>query len=177
MSTPRSRPQVSALIIAITALLITATCQAQYVWLDEKGNKQFSDMPPPISVPAQKILKTPQKNNASSTAAAKTSTEQTKSETSNVNEQLKKPATTASKNEDFNKRKIEQEEKDRKKSAEDQLNADKAQNCERARAYQKTIESGQRIATTSPNGERAFISDAQRTQELAEVQRVLKDCK
>ncbi|QJQ04808.1 DUF4124 domain-containing protein [Undibacterium piscinae] len=124
--------------------MITATCQAQYVWLDEKGNKQFSDMPPPVSVPAQKILKAPQKNNGSSTSATKTSTEQTKNEASNINEQLKKPATTASKNEEFNKRKIEQEEKDKKKAAEDQLSADKAQNCERARAYQKTIESGQR---------------------------------
>jgi hypothetical protein len=177
MPMTRSKSPVSALIIAITALLITATCQAQYVWLDEKGNKQFSDMPPPVSVPAQKILKAPQKNNGSSTSATKTPTEQTKNEASNINEQLKKPATTASKNEEFNKRKIEQEEKDKKKAAEDQLSADKAQNCERARAYQKTIESGQRITTTSPNGERAFISDAQRAQELAEVQRVLKDCK
>ena len=29
------------------SLLCPGTAAAQYVWLDEKGTKQFSDMPPP----------------------------------------------------------------------------------------------------------------------------------
>ena len=38
-------------ITAALALASFATAAvAQYVWLDEKGTKQFSDMPPPASV-------------------------------------------------------------------------------------------------------------------------------
>ena len=32
---------------------------AQYVWLNDKGVKQYSDMPPPAAVPNQRILKSP----------------------------------------------------------------------------------------------------------------------
>ena len=40
-------------------LLCTSLSHAQWVWLDEKGLKQFSDRPPPNSVPQKRILKQP----------------------------------------------------------------------------------------------------------------------
>ncbi|HVL74811.1 MAG TPA: DUF4124 domain-containing protein, partial [Noviherbaspirillum sp.] len=49
-----------AYVIAGLMLATFATAvQAQYVWVDERGRKQFSDMPPPASVPAHRILKQP----------------------------------------------------------------------------------------------------------------------
>ena len=47
--------------LAACALLaaLAAPALAQYVWLDEKGVKQYSDMPPPASVPTNRILKQP----------------------------------------------------------------------------------------------------------------------
>jgi hypothetical protein len=87
-----------------------------------------------------------------------------------------KPMTTSSRNEDFNKRRAEQAEKDKKASEDQQANADKQKNCERARSYQKVLESGQRVATTDKNGERNYLSDAQREKEAADVKKALAGC-
>lgn len=162
--------------IALTALLFSVSSQAQYVWLDEKGSKQFSDMPPPITVPKNRILKTPFKatqNPASASADASAASNAAAS----AEEKLQKPITTAGKNEDFMKRKAEQEEKEKKAIAEKQAAADKAKNCERARSYQQSLESGVRIANTDKNGERSFLSDEQRAKELADVKQAMAACK
>ena len=57
-------------------------------------------------------------------------------------EKLQKPVTTAGRNEDYLKRKLEQEEKDKKAAAEKQASMDKANNCERAKSYQQSLEAG-----------------------------------
>lgn len=172
-----SKHAVTATSLAISALLIASACQAQYVWLDEKGNKQFSDLPPPANISKDKIIKGPNRSTAA-TSSTPTPTEASSTVgASAANEQLKKPVTTASKNEDYNKRKAEQEEKEKKSAAEQQANSEKLKNCERARAYQKTLESGQRIANTGANGEKNILNDAQRDQELKDTQRILNGCK
>lgn len=49
-----------ARLLAATALMAFASmAQAQYMWIDDKGLKQFSDRPPPPSVPLKHILKAP----------------------------------------------------------------------------------------------------------------------
>ena len=40
-------------------LLATTDAIAQYVWLDEHGVKQFSDVAPPGNIPEKRILKQP----------------------------------------------------------------------------------------------------------------------
>ena len=166
------------IILAFSALLATASSHAQYIWLDEKGGKQFSDSPPPISVPKNRILKTPSKTNIQTNISVKEpSTASNIATESGVNKKLQKPVTTTSKNEDFNKRKIEQEEKDKKADKEKLAQAEKTKNCERASSYQQSLQSGVRIARTDKNGERNFMTDAQREQELADVKRTISDCK
>jgi hypothetical protein len=164
----------SIISIAILGFSIAASCQAQYVWIDEKGTKQFSDMPPPASTPKNRIIK-------STTKATQEPTKETNQDgtsgTALPNEKLQKPVTTAGKNEDFMKRKLEQEEKDKKAATEKQASMDKANNCERARSYQQSLESGVRIASNDKNGERSYMSDEQRTKELNDVKRSLSDCK
>ena len=164
----------SIISMAIFGFSIAASCQAQYVWLDEKGTKQFSDMPPPATTPKNRILK-------SSTKATQEPPKDLNQENANgadlPNEKLQKPITIAGKNEDFMKRKLEQEEKDKKAAAEKQASMDKSNNCERARSYQQSLESGVRIASNDKNGERSFMSDEQRTRDLNDVKRTLSDCK
>ena len=158
-----------------SALLLTLFCcslaQAQYVWLDEKGNKQYSDTPPPASVPRNKIIKAP--NMSGKPVAATDAAPASASEAAST---LQKPVTTASKNEDYNKRKAEQAEKDKKAEDEKQAAAAKAKNCEKAKSYQQNLESGVRIATTDKNGERVFMDDNQRNQELADVKKAQAGC-
>ncbi|MDO9191882.1 MAG: DUF4124 domain-containing protein [Undibacterium sp.] len=161
--------------IAISGFLFSTSSFAQYVWLDEKGTKQFSDLPPPISTPKNRILKTPFKT--PSATMSKNSIEEVASGAVSENEKLQKPVTTASKNEDFMKRKLEQEEKDKKAATEKQAAEAKSKNCERLRSYQQSLASGIRISNTDKNGERSFMTDAQRAQELADAQRSLGECK
>ncbi|MBX9899574.1 MAG: DUF4124 domain-containing protein [Burkholderiaceae bacterium] len=159
-------------LTATTTIFVLSTqiCFAQWIWLDEKGSKQFSDQPPPASVPKNKILKSPGR------ASLEPSTE-SKDAAASSPEKLQKPVTTASKNEDFLKRRAEQEEKDKKAAGEQQAKAEKDKACERARTYKQSLESGIRIASVDKNGERNYLDDAKRAQELAEVNKNLADCK
>ncbi|MBC3876004.1 DUF4124 domain-containing protein [Undibacterium flavidum] len=156
----------------IAALLSSNIAFAQYIWLNEKGVKQYSDTPPPKSVPRDKIIKTPfgnlrgqEKNTAQATDANK-STEV----------KLEKPVTIASKNEDFNKRKIAREEAEKKADSERQNAENKTKNCERAKSYKQSLDEGLLIMTRDKNGERTPIDEAQRAKEIADVKKVLSEC-
>jgi predicted RNA polymerase sigma factor len=55
--------------------------------------------------------------------------------------------------------------------------ADNARNCDQARAYQRTLANGDRIARLDKNGERVYLTEQDRAQETATVQRALAQCK
>lgn len=155
------------------SLAFCAVAHAQYVWIDDKGNKQFSDLPPPKTVPKDKILKAPGGAKAAQAPAA----DDKAASASQAAPKLEKPVTLATKNEDFNKRRAEQAEKDKKAEQEKTAADDKAKNCERARNYQQSLNSGARLSRTDKNGERSFLSDAERQQELDSAKKALADCK
>jgi hypothetical protein len=156
----------------IAFCLIANSASAQYVWIDEKGVKQFSDMPPPASVPANRILKQP---GATSTKAA--STDNGNDPAASPEATPKGPPTTAERNAEFKKRRAEQAEKDKKAAEQAQRDAENAANCERARAYQYSLQSGERILQTDKNGERSYLSDEERQVEADKAQRYLANCK
>ena len=173
--------RISAATAAMAILGIATTASAQYVWLNEKGIKQYSDMPPPSSIPKSRILKeagmavrsTPQEAPASGEAVANAGT----AGATAVPAKDKAPMTTAEKNADFQKRKIEQAQKDKKAAEQEKFAADKARNCEQARAYNRTLQSGERVARTDKNGERYYLSDEQRGQEARDAKRTVDECK
>jgi hypothetical protein len=147
----------------VAAAFLAGACSgalAQHVWLDDKGVKQYSDMPPPAGTPASRVLRSPGPRAAAAVPA----------------EPAAAPS-VAERNAAFEKRRIEQAEREAKESEQARVAADNARNCEQARRYERTLASGQRIATLDKNGERAFLSDQQRAQETATAQRVLAQCK
>lgn len=153
----------------LAALCASKVALAQYAWVDEKGVKQFSDMPPPASVPAVRILKQP----ASPLRAASDESRTAVSDTNAEN-----PSKTISEqNTEYKKRRAKQAEKEKKAAEEAKLAADKAKNCDRARDYQHTLESGERIMRTDRNAERAFLTDEQRSQEMRDNRQILDSCK
>jgi hypothetical protein len=161
-------------IAAAFAVLVassTAPAFAEYVWLDNTGVKQYSDMPPPSSVPPERILKQPggipHPADSHSTAAQMDTPETAK----------KAPPTIAEQNAEFRKRRAEREEQEKKAAEQARIAADKAKNCERARVYHSTLASGQRVVTTGQDGERSYLSDDQRARELRDVTDMLKDCR
>lgn len=154
-----------AVLTTLATMCMTSAASAQYVWIDEKGTKQYSDIPPPPSVPQSRILKHGGRVLAPPAEATPPGAP------------TQAALTTAEKDAEFRKRRAEQVEKEKKAAEQAKLAADKAKNCERAREYSKALESGERMARTDKNGERSFLTDEQRTQELRDTRRVLDDCK
>lgn len=157
-----------SLIVLATSIFFGTSALAQFVWLDEKGNKQFSDQPPPSTVPKHKILKFNGKmfdeQDAPTATEGKTEAKE------------KHPETLADKELAYKKRKSESDEK-AKKEAEDAKNtASKTENCKRMREYKVNLDSGQRINQMDANGNRSYMSDEKRVQEQTAMAQNLKDC-
>lgn len=160
--------------VAFIALFAAGAASAQFVWLDEKGVKQYSDMPPPASVPKSRILKGLSKEARAASPADAPASDKEKTPAVDADKQ---PMTTAEKNVEFQKRRTDQAEKEKKAAEQEKLAADKARSCERAREYQRTLESGVRITRSDKDGERTFVSDEERARELRDTRTLLQECK
>lgn len=163
----------TAVITVCATLFACGSAYGQYAWTDENGRKQYSDRPPPASVPQSRILKEPggtKKAPPVPPLAAPTPAPPADVSTPG-------PVTAADRNAEFNKRRIERAEKEKKATEQEQQNAERKRNCDRAREYQRGLENGDRLVRTDKNGERSFLTDEQRERELKETKRILEDCK
>lgn len=156
--------------------LAVADAQAQYVWLNDKGVKQYSDSPPPRNIPLDRIVKSPSGKSASNvrtTPSPAIDDNKGKSELAKI----EKPKTLANKIEDFNKRKIAREEAEKKAETEQQNKEVKTKNCERAKNYKQSLDEGGLIMTRSKEGERIPMDEAQRNKDILETKKILEECK
>ncbi|MES2130519.1 MAG: DUF4124 domain-containing protein [Pseudomonadota bacterium] len=163
---------MTKLACASALMLFASVAQAQYVWIDEKGFKQFSDRAPPPNTPLNKILKQPggvPAQVATDDAGASASASATASAP-------KGPPTLAERNADYKKRQKENAEKAEKAEQEVQAARDKQENCNAARMSKQQLESGMRIASNDKYGNRAFVTDAERQQQLERTNKVLAGC-
>lgn len=148
---------------------VAPSAWAQYLWVDDKGVKQLSDRPPPPNIPEKRILKAPGKPLFNPYAPAE------------PEPAAKPPAasapTLAERNDDFNKRKLENAEAAQRAAAEARNKAQQAANCDAARKNQQAIDQGVRLSTFDQNGERSYMDDAQREDLRKNTQKVLAECK
>lgn len=163
-------------IATFAALTFTCAAFGQYIWVDENGVKQFSDMAPPASVPDSRILKAPPRT-LSKPASASAAAEGTEKLAAQAAPEGKAPATIAEKNVDFAKRKAEQAEKEKKAADEAARIAANAKNCERAREYQAMLDSGRRISRVDKSGQPYDMTDQQRNEEVRNTKKILGECK
>jgi hypothetical protein len=164
-----------ALLLGLGAL----PAHAQYVWLNEQGVKQFSDQPPPSSVPKNRILKNPGMPTpppSSSYGAASASAAASAPDAAKAPEKDKGPMTTAEREAEYRKRKAEQAEKEKKAADEAKVAANKTAHCEGARAYIRSLESGERVSKTETDGAKTILGDEQRAKELREAKGRLEGC-
>ena len=154
------------LIISAALFTLSSQALAQYVWLDEKGIKQFSDQPPPASVPKAKILKYSGKNMDSLDSG---------SDADPVKD-AKQPPSAAERELDYRKRRAEIVAKEKKAAEEAQNAQTKSDNCKRLREYKQSLDSGQRITQVDANGNRSYMTDEKRSQDLNTVTQSLGDC-
>ena len=170
-----------ARLLAAGALLALSTlAQAQYMWLDEKGLKQFSDRAPPASVPLKNILKAPRgvASAAMGLATAPAETMASDGGDAPANAKPKQAApTVAERNADYRKRARDKRESEQKENDERIAKAGQFENCERARSAQQSMESGARIGIRDKSGERGFMTDEQRVVESTMIAKVLAGCK
>ena len=156
--------RIALLVLAIAAVTLNVHAQV-YKWVDKDGKVQYSDMPPPAgatTMSSQRVTST-----APSAPSAPVATDDKAAQ--------KKPPDPVK---DYDKRRTDAAEKQKKDDAADKLAAQKKEACENARGYYKTLEAGGKISKTDANGERYFLEDDQIKQELANAQKtVTENCK
>ncbi len=152
-------------VVVLAALLgstLALPASAQWKWRDKNG-VQYSDLPPPPGVTDADILQRPtaatRKTNAPAPAAAASAA----SGTPGLAPKTVDPELEA-------KRKKTEEEANAKKKAEEKaeetrLAAAKADNCTRAQAQLRTLDSGVRLAQMNEKGERIVMDDTARATE------------
>lgn len=165
---PSLRYRLSALLLFCCAGL----AQAQFVWIAPNGTRQYSDQPPPPGTPASKILKAPGRSapaqeTPEAAAAAPTATPAAKP----------KPPTLAEREADYVKRGKEREEADRKAQDTDRQAAKKTAYCDGLRKNQRLYASGVKIADVGPDGQKRFLSDAERAAASERTAQQLGDCR
>lgn len=150
------------LALAVAALFVTTAANAGiYQWKDENGKTVFSDKPP---VGAARL---PRKTESETPAPAPTAAPAAAPQ-----------KTTADREMEFRKRTQESQEKAEKAQKEQTAAAAKKDNCERARRYLQTLESGERVSLRDDKGERYYMEDAQRQQEISKARQTAQtDCK
>jgi len=144
------------LALTVAALLAATAVSAQiYQWKDENGKTIISDKAPLGNVRQQKKID-------SDAPAASTSPQKT----------------AADKDLEFRKRQKEAQESSEKARKEQTTSTDKKENCDSARRHLQVLESGERISLRDDKGERYFMEDKQREQEVTKTREMVQSsCK
>lgn len=157
--------------VGLALLLVAGPAAAQWKWKDARGQIVVSDLPPPRDIPESHILQRPeliarhpaQQGAAPASAAASAAV-------------VAKPKVDPEL--EARRKKAEQDEKDKAKAEEQKVAAQRADNCRRARSQLATLESGIRLTRTNDKGEREFLDDRQRADEVARARAVIaSDCR
>ena len=148
------------LLTASLLVLATGAFADAFRWVDKDGKVQYGDQPPP-GVKATPLRGAPLPAVQPAAPAAK--------------DAAKDAGKALSPEEAFRKRQ-EDARKAEAKAAEESANAaKKKQNCDSARARLRDLESGARLAQTSPQGERTFMDDDTRARETVAARQSVKE--
>lgn len=171
---PQSHPTPLLRLIALSliGLCLCGSSWAQWKWRDAQGKLQFSDLPPPPSVPEKDILQKPP--GLKPTIVIRTVGETGKAD---APAPAHPPASAAPDSKKEARRKEEQALAERQKLDEKRLNEARADNCRRARQQLKLLEDGVRITMPNDRGENIILDDKAREQELRHTRAVVaSDC-
>lgn len=172
------------LLAAVLGLTLAVPAHAQWKWRDQKGQTQYSDLPPPPGVAEQDILGRPNHGRGRTTAAAPAAVPASGSAGAHATAAaasgiaLAGPAKAVDPDLEARRKKAEAEQAARSKAEEAKLASARADNCVRARSQLQSLDSGVRIMRTNERGEREFLDDKQRADESRRTREVIaSDCK
>ena len=164
-----------ALLTAVLGLTLALPASAQWKWRDKNGHTQYSDLPPPPDTAETDILQRPRTGNAGARAATMAAPAAPASAASAA----PLAAVRASDPElEARRKQAEQAIADKQKAEEDKAAAIRADNCSRAKAQMRTLDSGIRMARVNEKGEREILDDAARAAETKRAQNsIASECK
>lgn len=167
------------LLLALTCLLSLAPASAQWAWRNSSGSLVFSDRPPPPDVPQRNIVKQPGGLTRPADLGQPATAQAPASAASSPASAASAPPATKAEVDDKKKADAEKAIEAAKQKAEaSKLAKTRADNCARATQAKTTYESGVRVARANAQGEREFLDDAGRAEELKRIQGVIaSDCK
>jgi len=156
----------------IIACLVALPSAAQWVWMDHDGRKVFSDRAPALDIPEKDILK---RHGAVQTRTDSQATG--KAEVSPLQPAVSKPLGLDPKLAE-RKAKADQAEAAKRQAEDAKVAQAKAENCDRAKLAQVSLQSGSRISRMNPQGEKEFMDDAARSAELTRIHNIIaSDCR
>ena len=150
-------------LLALLCLCIAGAAQAQWKWRDARGNVQYSDLPPPAGTPDKDILQRPPApvrptivvGIPGSPASAASAPRPAASAPSKAEQEA-----TARAKKDQDSQAARQKEEERK------LAEQRRDNCLRAQANLRDLQSGTRLTRTNDQGERVFMDEGQIAAEM-----------
>ena len=202
MPSPASSSPAALLRRAAAAALLFAAglAQAQFVWVDPKGVRHYSDQPPPPGTPPARILKAPgmpaiSVQPATPAPAARTappaaplvptnpagaataSTPADPAAAAGAKPGAKAPQTLAEKDADFRKRLKESQEAELKAQEQARIAAQKTEHCGEVHRARQMLDSGIRIADVGADGQKRYLNDAERAQRSARANAMAAECR
>ena len=155
-----------ALLAALLTLSLIGPAQAQWKWRDTAGKIQYSDRPPPPGVQDKDILQRPPGQALQVITVLPPGTAPSAPAPAPVASGPSK----AEQDQAARQKQQDQEQLAKQKDAERKNAQVKRENCARAQENMKMLQDGGRINRLNENGERAYLDDAQRAQEVRRTQ-------
>ena len=161
------------LVLAVAISTLTLSAHAQWQWVDNAGQKVFSDRAPPVEIKDTDIFKRPAvKLNSANQPLIETLASGTSTALSSTNA----PRLSGKDAElESRKKKVENEEVLKKKLEEENVSRNKSDTCDRARINLATLKSGIRITSANANGERVYFDEARLAAETIRTQNVIAE--
>ena len=170
---PRLRHWCALMLLAGAASIASA----QWAWRDENGVTVYSDQPPPGTVRPSDVLKQPESSPAnrspeSSNGDGQASPNPAVAPAAPAN--APKAPSMAQRELEFRKRMKERDEAEKKLADAQAEAARKADECERARGYLKSLEGEVRMIHTNPDGSPELMNAEQREAETQRTREMIE---
>ena len=162
--------QSCCLALSSALLICCGSVQAQtYQWKDASGKTIISDTPPPSNVQKKRSVGVQQPKLTTGSPASETDENNTEQDVSPA-VQPSTPATMAEKDLEFRKRQQEAKEKADKEAKEAAAARDRHDNCDRARANYRMLQSDIPVIVGDKD-----MSQKQRQQEMERTRRIMQE--
>ena len=166
-------------LVAVALIGFSFAALAQWQWLDKDGRKVYSDRAPPADIQDKNILKRPGNYKAPAAPLADASGEPDGKASPAAATAPTMPASGGLDKElEAKKKQAKDAEAAKRKADEERIAKARIENCARAKQSKTMFESGVRVGRTNAAGEKEFMDDAARAEELKRIQTIMdRDCK